>query len=205
VAGTRTYTYTFTADSTGEYTLPPIAFTYYNPGDKQYKTLRTDSLHFTVLEARSTATTPVTDRNPSGLLPVLPWMIGALVLASGLFLFVFRKHRKVAIPAPTLSKETPDFENDIRHIAAADSTAYRQLQLAIMGFLKSRFPQPELWSKTAAQHLAALPLAEKDKEALQVILEECQLVQYYNVTPSRPFAELQLQAIAFILSVKNSA
>jgi hypothetical protein len=206
VAGTRTYTYTFTADSTGEYTLPPIAFTYFNPAEKRHKTLHTDSLHFTVLDASSnTATAPAKSRKGSGRLPALPWIAGALGLVAGLLLVARRKRRKKPTPAAPQQAATPDFESDIRLIDASDATAYRQLQLALMGFLKSRFPQPDLWGKTAAQHLAALPLAEKDKETLQVILEECQLVQYYNVTPSRPFPELQLQALAFIQSVKRNA
>jgi hypothetical protein len=206
VAGTRTYTYTFTADSTGEYTIDPIAFTYFNAAEKRHKTLRTDTLHFTVLDASSnTATASTKSRKGSSRLPALFWIAGALGLFAGLLLVAKRKQRKKQTPAALQPAETPDFEKDIRFIDGTDVMAYRQLQLALMGFLKSRFPQPELWGKTAAQHLAALPLAEKDKETLQVILEECQLVQYYNVTPTRLFPELQLQALAFIQSVKRSA
>jgi hypothetical protein len=206
VAGTRTYTYTFTADSTGEYTVAPILFTYYHLAEKRLKTIYTDTLRFTVMEAGSNAATaPVKSRKGSSLPAAVLWIAGALALIAGLLFLGKLKHRKKPIPATPQAAAAPDFEKDIRLIEGTDAMAYRQLQQALMGFLKSWFQQPELWGKSAAQHLAGLPLTEGDKQIAQELLEECQAVQYYNAAPSRPFPELQLQALAFIQSVKENA
>jgi hypothetical protein len=206
VAGTRTYTYTFTADSTGEYTIAPILFTYYHLAEKRLKTIYTDTLRFTVLEAGSNAATaPVKSRKGSSLPAAVLWIGGALALIAGLLFLGKLKRRKSPIPVTPQAAATPDFERDIRLIEGTDAMAYRQLQQALMGFLKSWFQQPELWGKSAAQHLAGLPLTEGNKQLAQKLLEECQVVQYYNAAPSRPFPELQLQALAFIQSIKENA
>lgn len=48
VSGTRTVEYTIIPRSAGEFTLPPVEFTYFDINAKQYKTLQTPEYHLTV-------------------------------------------------------------------------------------------------------------------------------------------------------------
>jgi len=203
VAGSRTYTYTFTADSTGTFTIPPVAFTYFNPAQKKYQTVYTDSVHFTIQQA--SIRMAVQQRTPARLAKP-QWYGGLLagaVLLLGGFIFFAKKFRKKETPVAATKPETPDYEKRIRAILPADTNAYRQLQQVLMDFLKSS----EVPVVTTAQNrmqpvAAALPL--KKKENLQAILDECEAVQYYKAQPTVSFSTLQQQALSFIRSANEA-
>lgn len=201
VSGTRTYAYTITADSTGDYTIPPIAFTYFDPAEKKYKTAATDSIQFTVLKGMSRTMMPFSKRVPGS--PGYRWLlIGLFVLAAGgAFLFWKYRLRQKPAAAPRVENKPPDVEQQIRAISPGDAHAYRQLQQTLMGFLKSLNPEAGALKEGTLQP-AALPAGEK--QDLQTILNECEAVQYYNATPTVPFSELQQQALRFVRSVKRS-
>ena len=45
--GTRIFHYPFIANKTGDFTLDPVSFSFFNPDTGDYKTVSTDPLHFT--------------------------------------------------------------------------------------------------------------------------------------------------------------
>lgn len=203
VAGSRTYTYTFTADSAGKYALPPVSFTYFNPVEKRYKTAVTDSLAFTVSKAKARIALPFTlPKKDSGSYTFI-WIIGALVLCMVAALFLFRKYSAQKKDAATVGEnKPPDFEKQIQVINAADNDRYRQLQQSLMGFLKSLNRDVHPLKGTLQQ--TAFPNTNAFKQmGVEEILEECQAVQYYNATPTLPFSELQQQTLHFIRSAKR--
>lgn len=201
VSGTRTYTYTVTADSTGDYVIPPIAFTYFNVADKKYKTALTDSLHFTILKDKSSRTLPFSIGQKLPPSHVYLWLLAAvgMALAGGL-LFIRYRHRKPLATEPRAEEKTQDSEQRITTISANDPDAYRQLQQALMDFLKS-LPMPAAQPGSIQQVEAGLPTDQK--KDLHAILEECEAVQYYKAVPSISFIDLQQQALHFIRSVKR--
>ncbi len=58
--GNITDTYTLVPDAKGSYTIAPIAFSYFDPDSKQYKTIRSKPIHIQVTQGAITATTPNT-------------------------------------------------------------------------------------------------------------------------------------------------
>lgn len=203
VAGARTYAYTFTTDSAGKFFIPPIAFTYFNPAEKKYKTVHTDSLYFTVLKGKSRTVLPAGIREKTADSHLYGWLIAvAFMVGAGIFLLKKKNTPKKAVPEPKAENRTPDFEKVIGEISAADKDAYRQLQHGCMGFLKSLDIQTDVSKRSIVQQAAA-DLPADQKKDLQAILEECEGVQYYNAAPTVSFSELQQQAIRFIKTVKE--
>jgi len=203
VTGTRTYTYTLTADSTGRYTIPPIAFTYFDPGAKKFKTTATDSLHFTILKGDQHAARAFRFSKHLPHSHTAAWLLAGLAaVAIGIF-FWLRKYRPVQKPAPTTRIEPgpPDFAKRIQDISPTEALPHRTLQQELMGFLKSLPGQPDVLATGAMQQAAALP--GDVQQELQTILHECEAVQYYNAAPAIPFCELQQRAIQVVHSVQQ--
>jgi hypothetical protein len=206
VSGTRTYTYTLTADSTGAYAIPPIGFTYFDVAAKKYKTIGTDSIYFTVLKASSKSVLPLSIRKRlPGSQGYMWWLAAVGVLAIGsivLFWKYRRRHKPVATPRPERSQLPPDFEKQVRDLSSMDTQAYRILQQSLMGFLKSWNPGAVTAAHGSLQQVAAA-LPSGPQIELQTILEECEAVQYYNAAPTVPFSELQQRALQFMQSLKQ--
>lgn len=93
--GKKIFTYTFTPEREGEYTVPGIAFSYFDPNSKTYKSLSTDSFSITVTPAlnrpasapRETVASPNTDNSTY-------WIIGTGVLVMGLMVWLLLTKRK---------------------------------------------------------------------------------------------------------------
>lgn len=59
VSGTRTVEYTIIPRSAGEFTLPPVEFTYFDINTRQYKTLKTPEYHLSVARGAGNANSVV--------------------------------------------------------------------------------------------------------------------------------------------------
>jgi hypothetical protein len=201
VAGTRTYTYTFTTDSTGKHFIVPISFTYFDPGAKRYRTVVTDSLQFTVQKGLKSIALPAVLRKKASDSHGYLWLVATVITTVFAFFFFkrygVRKKTAIAVTESTV----PDFEKQVRDIPAGDAEAYRQLQQALMGFLKSA--QVDVSRRTLLQQVKAKNTGTPQQPDLQAILDECEAVQYYNAIPVIPFEELKQQAAAFIRSTKK--
>jgi hypothetical protein len=64
VRGSKTFTYTLVPTAGGRHVVPPVRFTYFNPGSRRYETVQTDSI---VLRASGTAEPVATSRTGQGL------------------------------------------------------------------------------------------------------------------------------------------
>jgi BatD DUF11 like domain len=204
VSGMRTYTYTFTTDSMGSYIIPPIAFTYFNPAEKKYKTATTDSLHFTVLKGKTAISKPFMFHKNARAIIIWPWLLGGVLLLAlfGCALVFKKRAKREKTYSLGIENREPDFEKAIQEIEARDIGAYRQLQQALMGFLKSaHIPVPA--SNGMLPATAILPTPQQQE--LQAILEECEAVQYYNAAPTVSIDALQQRALQFMRSVKRNA
>lgn len=196
IAGTRTYTYTFITDSIGAYAIPAIAFTYFDPAAKQYKTATTNALPFTVLKAKHTLLPQAIRIKLSQPRSYIWWLIPILFIPAAFA--IYKQRFKKNTSSATTESRTPDFEKTVQQISDSDTDKYRQLQQALMGFLKSSPEEPRKLQQVAFENISAAP-----KNNLQLILEECEAVQYYNAAPTIPFSELQQRALLFMQSAKS--
>ena len=53
LSGSKSYRYNFIASQTGNYQLPSVAFTFYNPAEKKYHTISTPPLLLTIEQAQA--------------------------------------------------------------------------------------------------------------------------------------------------------
>ena len=146
-AGSITYTYPFVARAAGTFTIPSVEFSYFDPADKEYKTLSTEPFTIEVKDdgtIASAVATPVGYSNYGGpmrqldrdirfihtgklpnntaatfILTPLYWLIIVLMLALAVVVFV------------VLRKRMRDRNNQVaRRMRHADKVAVQRLRMA---------------------------------------------------------------------------
>jgi len=115
--GSKTFTYTLTADSAGKFTLPPIAFSYFDPASKTYSSLQTAAVELTVNQGNSSPvqttavpglnTDPGKNNSSNLVIAVLAFTLGMV----GLILLLRKKKKPASVveaipmPEPILKKD----------------------------------------------------------------------------------------------------
>lgn len=147
--GTRIFRYSFIANKTGEFTLDPVSFSFFNPDTGTYKTVSTGALHFSVKDEEQKITTPLV---PAAIklqkVQKRTWvLIGlGLLLCSAVLIFYLnrKKSRKTITVAIPLSLE-PAFSIDellspaTQSAETGDPGFYQQLQKSIWNFAGHHF------------------------------------------------------------------
>lgn len=208
--GKKEFLFSFTTDSAGSYTIPPIRLTYFNPQTKKYETTATDSLHFTVTGQKGLKTFFNQPKKEEAT-PVQGWMIASIAvlvllpLAIWLALKRKRKNPKPLVQA-TPQTNSISYTEQLRKLQPHQKdlkTFYGQLQQTVYGFLKSKYGIAATGSSTLLQQIEKAPFSAEQKKELQQIIEECESVQYYNATPTLTFNALQLKAISVVSSLEK--
>lgn len=105
MSGSKTFSYIFTPDTPGHYTIPAISFPYFDPVTHSYKTAGTEPMDFMVTEAvkRTKSKTPVYARpaDTSAMADMkkfvgqhLEWIFTILIL-SGLAVYLWRQNTRL--------------------------------------------------------------------------------------------------------------
>ncbi|MET0243277.1 MAG: BatD family protein [Flavitalea sp.] len=204
--GKKTFNYAVTARDTGDFTIPPVSFAYFDPGDQKYKTLETEPVSFHVNASAAKpffASEPIIEKN--GIPLHLYWFGGVVLIIVGWVVYQslnLRKERKagklaaaakavpVEIPAP---KPTTDelFANAKTSLTNSDTK----------GFFRE--VQQVLWS-IAAEKCAVLPSflnkqnisSELQKQEIPaatinnflIVLNECEWALY---TPDHNVSDME--------------
>ena len=119
VSGSKTFEYNFSVDKEGNYSLPPVEFSYFDPAGGVYKTILSKELNFTV----TTATAPAQDPalQSAGSQPVTGinkifhnrwWIIVflAFVAVSGITIWLLKEKKNL----DAQKNKIPEVENDAR-------------------------------------------------------------------------------------------
>ena len=208
--GEKEFLFSFTTDSAGHYTIPPIRLTYFNPQTKKYETASTESLQFTVTGQKGPKAF-LTQPKKEKAAPVNGWIIaaiaGGVLLPSAIWLVVKRKRKSSQPPVQTTPPaNTVSYTEQLRKLQPAQKdlkTFYGELQQIVYGFLKAHYGITATGSSPILQQINSAPFSDEQKKELQLIIEECESVQYYNATPSLSFNALQLKAIAVVGSLEK--
>lgn len=147
LSGTREFHYTLLPDSAGNYTMPAVSFSYFNPSDAAYHELRSDPVPFTVLPAKmpgiELATTQVATSGSAWIFTHRWVLLIPLVLLviSGVIV-VTRSSRKQptdqAIEPETQRLQFNQFEQSTRALQEGDARAfYRVLEEELIQNLKA--------------------------------------------------------------------
>ncbi|MGZ3847494.1 MAG: BatD family protein [Flavisolibacter sp.] len=159
--GERTYTYGFAADVVGDFNLPPIRFAFFDPAAGTYRELYTDTLRIRVLPTQKKQLHLLP---PKKALPLTLLLAGLLVAGLGILVFYRnRKQKRKKAPQPDPSQKI--YAERLASLKRASLSAEQtclELQKLLQDFLQHRGQLVPAWKR----------------EALQLVLQKCQLCLY---------------------------
>lgn len=105
VSGTKTFTYTFTVSKAGNYTIPPVLFSYFDPNTASYKTIQSATQQLSISQGthpRKTVATTASEDNDAGFSELLKnnikWLIATIAAICLIIWFAISKKNKNLIP-----------------------------------------------------------------------------------------------------------
>lgn len=172
--GVRTYLYQVSADSAGRYQVPAVGFSFFDPGKDSFKTIYTEALDLEIIPAPERKKSNVSIPGSSQPL-VWPWIVGAVVVSMIIYLVV-RRNRK---PEPVM---------EVVEKPLAVSEKCRALNLHAMDDREACIQVNKLLSEL---HKVNPVITAEQKQELDAIRNECQLLAYSNVEISGKKEELK--------------
>ncbi len=202
VSGSRTFEFPFSVDSTGTYNIPPVQFSYFDPGKETYSIIQTEPLRIDVQPALKTNISAARMAKTKALLDGLIEKRGlivciiALLIVSGLFVYVKLTGSKTVvvkkseIPKPVVAQEQlrTRYSNSQNAFASAESCLhnddcmqfYRLLYADLKNFLADKmeiFPS-EITSLTIEKYLEYKNVPNEISLELKKLLEEIEWQLY---------------------------
>lgn len=211
IRGTKTFTFVLVPQSSGTYTLPPVAFTYFDPEQQRYHTLRVTVPSLQVTGGRpptAVSTTgnglPVNDvadimtesptwvQTDARALHLSPWPYVAL-LAPLLVLGGVAVARRVSISdkdeGEAADASSITYLNQARHhMRQPDPTAcYDAVERAVLHFISQRLEMAAagLTRPQLDDLLARHDVPPRAREALFELLDVCDQARYSPARPSQ--------------------
>ena len=211
--GTKLFTYTFTAHNAGTYSIPAIAFSYFDPSGAGYKTIRSDSFSVNVRPAAkrsffsrskaliSPASSDWKNYLSSNILGSVA--IGVIVIAL-IFLLVSKRQRKAvpatvsrqAIPVPVTPEITTETIEPLQKARLAlqegrSQEFYGELNKAVWNKIAQRMqlPATELSKLNVVTQLRGKGVNGEVLSQLEAVLNACEIALY---TPVHSMTGMQL-------------
>lgn len=181
-AGKRIYEYNFTVDSTTDYHLPPISFSFFDLQSNTFKTVTTDALTLKVTNAIEKPEADYTTNKKRNR--VLFWIIIAVLLACSLF-FILKK-KKTKKPKTEVVPILPLQTNFTEKLSQLDLETISDKQACIE------------MQKLINQIILERNLNSSQAKELQSIKNDCQLIIYSDISSEEKRFEIKnrlLQAL----------
>lgn len=225
--GSRQFTYNITADTAGTYTIPEIAFTYFDVGSKAYKTLKTQAFTLNVSQGSNnkpsgTAGSPtkMSDIHPiktgtpgfngSGNYALQQWYywlaFSLLLLAIAGMLFTRKHGRNKQVYHPAANKIAEKRLSVAKEALAKQQTTlfYEEISKAIWLYLSDQLgiPLSNLNKVSVVEALRSRNFPEPTIQSTLQQIEDCELALY---TPSVGQQQQQAldKAIGLIAALEN--
>ena len=167
MVGYSEYVFSFVHDSIGKHSIPPVAFSFFDPVAGTFKIIQTDTLNLEIVPALTGAVSK--DENEKKSANWLIWILVPLVLLTAFLLYRKRKTRLPKTVSPTRNTNHPLLINQLIDLdlgALSGKQACRELEKLIKRIYLER-------SLTAEQ-----------KTGLQSIEKDCQLNAYADLSES---------------------
>lgn len=185
--GSRTYSIGFTTDSTGNFIIPPLKFSFFSPEEAVFKTIQTDSLPVYVLPAlKKTTKIFIAHRNFNQLWLALI-IISVILLASVLYHKKRKKKPSVALP------EKPFY--------VSHSVVLRSLDTSVLNARHTCTEISRILKKAEKEYSKSI----EQEEEIANILSECNLLIYSELEDETKKLELKQRAIKVLYSMENSS
>ncbi len=209
----KVFTIPFVADKMGNYVLPPVPFTYFDPGTEKYVTKATQSFLFKVMPgSKNSIINKVMPDNLGDFDQRLFVILGAALLAVIIGIAWYSGTRRSKLP-PEIKLAEKDKENEaaesvsparkpdggeflykIHGLLPDENTSsfYKQLGKNLDGYLFHKFKiQPSQINDFAEQHLTLSPLLHQ----LKMLMKNCTLGMYTPVFRMEEALQHRLEAI----------
>ena len=177
LSGTRELTYVFTTNKRGRYRLAPVAFTFFDPRTASYITLRSDS--FELLVQAPSAARPGVAAAKKIVTGNWLWVWIAAAAALVTALIVLTRKKKVAPPPAPAGTTDWTYADRVTAIDTRSRTVKEtcdEIQRVVKNYLKEK------------------DVPRERREALQVLLQDCQLLIYSNTDAEIEKEELKKRA-----------
>ncbi len=216
--GSKTFQFTFMPKEKGDFSIPPVEISFFDPHTNKYRVAKTDTVHFRVIraalkESGNIGKDGIATSNGSGELRINKvWILSSAAMALaflGIFLFrqVYRKTpgEKQAgneIPEPTQKAATNDeysmtaiqlsplFEARLMLIQQNSKAFYSELRRALWDFLNDKLEQPGnyLNKENIAEALRRHGFEEEIVDQFQLLIHQSEIALY---TPDNEFNDMQ--------------
>ena len=219
LAGSKTYTYSFICTKPGQYTLPPVKISFFDPASRVYKTMTSEPLRF---EAKTTKKKKQINKTP---VPVIQtdwtkytWWSIACVLLFGATFIIIRQSKKDAALKAEKAKQLAALEKAKAVSAPADplkesrellisgdyNKFYASVNRAIWKGVsdKLQLPASELNKLNIASGLRVKGWSDEEIIQLKNVLNECEMKLYTPEfsTPDMERVLLSAEEITFRLN-----
>lgn len=185
--GKRTWQFGFTAAHAGQYVLPPVRFSYFDPSSGRFVALSTDSLRFEVAGHESTMDAVTSDYAlPSNAW----WIILCLLFLGGTGVLVFRKKIASKIAAPPPQDAPPDHLAQLSALPLQEMSD-KQAALSIRQLISAYMKQRHGTDLTALLQHRLPPMEWK---AYRSLTEDCELIAYASIDSAGRKEDLQKRA-----------
>lgn len=170
--GSRKYTFNFITDRIGKFTMPPLSFYFFDPSANKFMQVSTDSLNLEIIAPSKISKSKIKKNLQSVGKNWIYFVPGIILLA--LLLFFIWKNKKQNEPQPTVINK-PDFIKKLEEIKL-QQLPDKQFCLEIQ--------------KLLLQVNKEFALSELQKQQLQSINRDCQLLTYSDINAAGKREEL---------------
>ena len=213
--GDKVFQYPFTVSKEGDYTIPPVSFSYFDINSQTYKTLSTEALalHVTKGSGIQKVNNPSVEarpKDPALLDKVYPWRYyiagGALLIGGLLIGFSLRRRAKlqpatVVVASPVVEEEFVIPKNPLieaEEILSAGDTSrfYKILDLSFHKYLagKLNVPEEELSRKKINERMDKCNVGVGTTLLVNSLLEDIEVNLYAPVTSESAMQEVYEKA-----------
>ena len=206
---TKTLAYPYVVTKSGDYTIPPVTFVYFNASQNKYVSLGTKPVTLHVKKATKTLLPAVINNYSSEFYTRLYWLLGGalLVILLGLILYNKKKHPMPLKAVPTLKQEviaaapeidTDQFVFEIRNLEPGvdGPSFYKKLDRSLTAWLLGKY-------NMATTELSGYAVQHPDKAhnilTIAHVLDSCRVGMYtpiYNVEEALQHRMMALEAIS---------
>jgi hypothetical protein len=231
ITGSKIITYSITPGTPGDYDIPAVSFTYFNPQSSSYTTLQTQSfkLHVTagkgykegtkqtlLADIHGNVTTPISDFtfNSKPLLYTAGyWSMYALPLFAFIGLIVWKRRDDELSQNVVLLKSKRANKIALKRLATAQKLLqlnsrkpfYEEVSKAIWLYLsdKLNIPLSELSRERARIALGDRNIPASLQQRIEQVIDECETSLYAPVGTTRPMSEVYTQAVDIISKLEE--
>lgn len=205
---TKTIAYPYVATKSGDYTIPPVTFVYFNANQNKYVSLVTKPVTLHVKKGAKTLLPAAIKNYSNEFYTRLYWILGGalLVILLGLIFYNKKKHPVPQKAAPTLKQEviaaapeidTDQFVFEIRELEPGvdGPSFYKKLDRSLTAWLLGKY-------NMATTELSGYAVQHPDQAhsilTIAQVLDSCRVGMYtpmYNVEEAMQHRMMALEAI----------